>query len=225
MQDDIGFLRILSVSSIYDFFQDLVGVKDSRKWMAKTFWRLKGGEKIVDVGCGPGAILDYLPADVVYRGFDTSDAYIETARRKYGNRGEFIVSTAGGLLAGDWQRLCNADLVMCNGVLHHLEDDEVIEVFELSRRILSSTGRLVCLEPTYLTHQSRLSKWMIGKDRGKNVREEGRWKDLAVSVFEGCSTSILTGLIRLPYTHIVIECSRADGEKESSLCPDPLRKT
>ena len=76
MQDDIGFRRILSVSSIYDFFQDLVGVKDSRKWMAKTFWRLNGGEKIVDVGCGPGAILDYLPADVVYRGFDTSDAYM-----------------------------------------------------------------------------------------------------------------------------------------------------
>ena len=109
-------------------------------------------------------------------------------------------------------------MVLCNGLLHHLPDDEVIEVLELSKRIMKLNGRLVCLEAAYLAHQTRLSKWIVSTDRGRFVRSEQEWKDLLSRAFNNYSTWILTGLIRIPYTHIVIECVNEES-------PDAQSKT
>jgi 2-polyprenyl-3-methyl-5-hydroxy-6-metoxy-1,4-benzoquinol methylase len=98
------------------------------------------------------------------------------------------------------------DLVTCNGLLHHLTDDEASEILEISKQFLRPGGRLVCLEATFLTRQTRLSKKMVNMDRGRYVRSEQQWKDLIARSFDTFSTSVVTGLIRIPYTHIVIQC-------------------
>jgi SAM-dependent methyltransferase len=216
MQDNSGLKGILSSSYIYEKFQNLVGVKPTRKWLAKNYWKLSGGEKVVDIGCGSGATLDDLPPDISYVGFDSSENYIAAARQRCDRRATFIVSTARQLLERPDPRLNDSDLLLCNGVLHHLDDEEVICVLKLAKQILTNTGRLVCFEPTYLAHQGFLSAWLMSKDRGKNVRFEGDWKQLASSVFEVCQTGIATNLYRLPYIHIIIECQKAvDQDKKT----------
>jgi SAM-dependent methyltransferase len=216
MQDNSGLRRILSSSYIYEAFQNLVGVKYARKWLAKNYWDLNGGEKVVDIGCGSGATLDDLPPDISYVGFDSSENYIAAARHRFDKRATFIVSTARQLSERPDPRLNDADLILCNGVLHHLDDEEVIYVFKLAKQILTLTGRLVCFEPTYLAHQGFLSEWLMSKDRGRNVRLESDWKQLASSVFEACHTRIATSLYRVPYVHIIIECQKAvDLEKQA----------
>lgn len=46
------------------------------------------GMVVVDIGCGPGYPVKWLPgAD--YHGFDISSTYIAYARSRYGDRGEF----------------------------------------------------------------------------------------------------------------------------------------
>ncbi len=50
--------------------------------------RAVAGDRILDIGCGPGDILDS-PPPVDYYGFDLNDAYIRFARRKYSGRGKF----------------------------------------------------------------------------------------------------------------------------------------
>jgi hypothetical protein len=103
------------------------------------------------------------------------------------------------------------------GLLHHLDDNEVIQALELSKSIINPAGRLVCIEPTFLIHQRRFSKWMMSKDRGQHVRGEHEWKDLVSRVFDVFSTNITTGLItRLPYIHIVIECWKRSQLREGS---------
>jgi len=206
-QDDRGLKKLLTHTRLYDFFQNhVLGGKKARTWLAKNFWRLRGGETVIDLGCGSGTVLEYLPEDIDYLGVDISENYVRAARQRFSERGRFFLGSVGDFLNQDDQRKGTADVVLCNGLLHHLPDDEAIEVLELSKRIMKPDGRLVCLEATYLAHQTRISKWIVSTDRGRCVRSEQEWKDLLGRVFNCYSTWILTGLIRIPYTHIVIEC-------------------
>ena len=168
---------------------------------------MQGGERVVDIGCGPGVTLEYLPNDVEYSGFDISENYIRTARQKFPGK-TFLVGTAQDFIDNDPSRLNAADLIICNGLLHHLNDDEAIDVLQLARSMLKPGGRLVCLEAVYLVRQTWISKWIISKDRGRYIRSEREWKDLTSRVFNSYSTNIVTGLIRIPYVHIIIECFR-----------------
>jgi SAM-dependent methyltransferase len=208
IQDNSGLKKILTISRIYDLFQNLAGGVNGRKWIAKNIWKLKGPERVVDIGCGPGSSLKYLPVNTQYWGFDISENYIEAARKRLSDRGTFLVGTARDFLdsTDTDTRLTDAGLVLCNGLLHHLPDDEVMEILELAKRIMRPNGRLVCVEPTFLARQTRLSRWIISKDRGRYVRSEQEWKNLIGRAFDYYSTNIVTGLIRIPYTHIIIEC-------------------
>lgn len=207
-QDDTGLKKLLTFSRFYEFFQaNLLGGKNARKWLVKNVWKVKGGETIMDIGCGPGTILEYLPLDISYYGVDVSRNYIHAARRSFSARGTFFLGTASDFLRHNNSHLKSADLVLCNGLLHHLSDDEAIEVLRVSRQLMKPAGRLVCLEGTFLARQTRLSRWIVSADRGRHVRSEQEWKKLISQVFNSYSTSILTGLLRIPYTHIIIECS------------------
>ena len=208
MQDDSGLNRLLTIGWVYDFFQFAAGSNQRTKWLAKNFWQCRPGERVVDMGCGTGSVLDYLPPDIHYVGYDISEDYITQAQQQFGNRGEFLVGTADEWLAETDERLMKADLVICNGLLHHLNDAESLDVLRLAKKILSPGGRMICLEPTFLVHQTWLSKWIVGRDRGRNVRAEQEWKALVGQVFDACSTQIATGLNRIPYVHIIIECRR-----------------
>jgi SAM-dependent methyltransferase len=141
-------------------------------------------------------------------GFDISEEYIASAKTKYEKRGVFLVGTAEQFLAAPDKQLNEADLVLCNGLLHHLEDREVINVLQLAKQILKPAGRLVCLEPVFLIHQGPLSKWIMSRDRGRNIRTEAQWKNLINQVFSCASTNIATKLIRIPYVHMIMECRR-----------------
>jgi len=208
MQDDRGLKRLLSFSWIYELFQNLVGAGKAHRWLAENCLRLKGGERVVDVGCGTGNFRKALPRDIEYVGFDISEKYIAKARHTFSQNGTFLVGTAADFLPDPDPRLCGADLVICMGLLHHLNDEETLQVFKLADKILRPGGRLVCWEPTFLIHQSPISRWIIGRDRGRNVRTEPEWKAIAARIFPNVSTSIVTGLVRVPYVHIIIECEK-----------------
>ena len=216
-QDDSGLKKLLTFSRFYELFQEsLLGGKNARKWLAKNVWKARSGETIIDIGCGPGTILEYLPPEVSYWGVDISENYIRSARRKLSGKGTFFLGTARDFLNHDDSHLNSADLVLCNGLLHHLSDDEAIEVLKLSRLLMKPNGRVVCLEGVFLARQTRLSRWIVSRDRGRHVRSEQEWKNLMAQVFDSSSTSILTGLLRIPYTHITIECSNERSSDKKS---------
>ena len=206
MQDDKGIRRALTVGRIYSLFQTAVGADSAKRWLAQDMWRCVPGSKVVDVGCGTGDALRFLPPNVRYVGFDISEPYIKLATERYGDRGTFIVGNATSLLAAPDKRLENADLVICNGLLHHLDDREASDVFKLASHILTPTGRLVCFEPTFLVHQTLMARWLMRQDRGKNVRTDLEWLELGEAVFPHCRARIATGLYLIPYTHIIMDC-------------------
>jgi ubiquinone/menaquinone biosynthesis C-methylase UbiE len=222
-QDDGGLKRLLTISWFYDFFQErLLGGSKSREWLATNAWKARSGEVVVDIGCGSGTTLAHLPPDIEYLGIDVSDNYIRSARKKFPGRGTFFLGTVHDLIDQDGSHSASADLVLCNGLLHHLTDGEALEVLELAKRIMKPGGRLVCLEAVFLARQTGLSRWIVDRDRGRHVRLEQEWKDLIGQAFESYSTRILTGLLRIPYTHIVIECFNESSSSRNGNLKDSL---
>jgi len=211
-EDNSGLKRLLTFSRLYESFQThILGGKQARMWLTKNLWKLESGDTVVDIGCGSATVLEYMPSDIAYYGVDISENYIKTAREKFSTRGSFFLGTARVLIDNSSLRGTKADLVLCNGLLHHLPDDEATEVLELGKQLLKPEGRLVCLEATFLMRQTRLSRRMVSMDRGKYVRSEQEWKNLIAKAFDSYSTHVLTGLIRIPYTHIIIECFNDNG--------------
>ena len=216
MQHESGLKKALSSGWVYSWFQTAVGAKRARRWLAANVWKCEPGDKVVDIGCGPGDMLEQLPDTVRYVGIDISEKYVERARQRFGERATFVVGTARTFLERGTAALDGADLVVCNGLLHHLNDDEVLEVLQLGARVLKPHGRFVCVEPTYLQHQPIAARWVMDKDRGRNIRTDVAWTDLARTVFPDSSARILTGLLRLPYTHVVIEMRQSGAERRAT---------
>lgn len=210
MQNDRGIKRILTLSWAYTLFQRLVGATNSRRWVAEHFWRALPGQKIVDIGCGPGSTVHLLPAGVNYVGFDISEEYIADARSRYAGDPDktFLVGVAEDFVEHLPAQMQEADLVIINGLLHHLDDGEALTALKLAREALAPDGRLVCMEGCFLLSQSPLAHWVLKQDRGQNMRTEPEWKALVAKVFDRSETYILTGLLRIPYTLIVIETKR-----------------
>src|SRR5215831_904788 len=212
MQSNSGLRSVLAFPWLYRQFGMLVGSKANKEWFIKNVLRLRDGQKLVDVGCGPADILDRLPG-VEYVGLDISDAYIQAARIKFKGRG------GANFLSGsvkDWvlnPLTYEADIVLAYGVLHHVDDDEAKKILEFAYHVLKDNGRLIFYEPCYLIWQSRISTYFMSKDRGQNIRTEQQWKDLASGIFPLVSTNIVTGVNRLAYVCIIGQCCKLAAPK------------
>jgi SAM-dependent methyltransferase len=205
--------RLLSLAPVYEVFQMLIGATYARRWLRTNFWNCQPGNRIVDVGCGPGDVLRSLPEGVEYWGFDPHESYVAQAREKFGSRGVFHAGRATDFLATYPNLAGTVDLVLCNGVLHHLSDEDADEVLSIARKLLAPAGRFVALEPCFLVHQSFFSKWVMNRDRGEYVRQEAAWRRLLIRQFPVAETHVATGLIRIPYTHIVLVGRQSASEQ------------
>ncbi len=128
------------------------------------------GEHILDLGCGPATILDAMP-EVHYVGIDLNEAHIEQARGAYGNRGSFHCGDFAMLkqkMAGTF------DLVLCIGLLHHIEDARVRELASLVASYLAPTGRFVAIDPVYSDDQNWIARRLAAADSGQCVRNGRR---------------------------------------------------
>lgn len=198
-----GIRAVLSAPAIYDLFENLVGASRCRASFVHDFVRPVVGERVLDVGCGTAAILTCLPA-VDYCGYDISQAYIEKARKRFGERGRFVAAL---LSEHSLDRERPFDLVLAIGLLHHLDDDEARQLLRLCRAAIARTGRLVTLDPCFDSSQSSLARWIISHDRGQNVRSLDGYCRLASDSFAMTSAHLRNDLLRIPYTHAILECS------------------
>ncbi len=80
-----GLYSSLQSPRAYGLFQSLVSRKDARRIIADQYIRPQSGNRIVDIGCGPGTMLLYLGA-VDYTGFDLNGATSSMQRKRFPGR-------------------------------------------------------------------------------------------------------------------------------------------
>lgn len=194
---------LLDNPRLYSLFRRVVGRDSARAVYAREHLRLEPGQRVLDLGCGPGDILRYLPA-VQYVGYDINPRYIERARRRFAGRGEFHCGAVheGLELAGRY------DVVIAHGILHHLDDGEAGALFRVARRALAPGGRLVTFDGCFEEGQSAAARFFLSIDRGRHVRTREGYERLARAEFDEVDTFLRRDLIRIPYTHLIMECGK-----------------
>ena len=205
MQSDSGLSRWLKVPCLYNVFQAVVGGKALRRRIIQSHIRAKPGDKVIDIGCGTARVLQSLPA-VKYFGLDINPDYIAFARRTYGDKGTFVVGDTRSL-RGD-SRFKDADIVIAIAVLHHLDDEEAADCIRFAYDALKRGGRLVCYDPCWIPNQGAFSRFIMSKDRGRNIRTEQQCRQLAAKVFSNVHAWVNTKPMRIPYVTIVLECEK-----------------
>jgi len=205
----MGFLErirpVLNRPEFYELFHRILGADRRSRILINEYMKPKEGDRILDVGCGPGNFVPYLP-ECRYLGIDANSAYIDTARGRYGTHGkQFICDTVSYQSVHD---LGEFDLVLAIGLLHHLEDDEAHDLFRMGHNALRAGGRMVTVDGCYVPGQSPVARYLLSRDRGQFVRTKEAYLNLASRCFEEIHPSLRDDLLRIPHTTLILECVR-----------------
>lgn len=128
---------------------------------------LRRGERVLDVGCGPGALAAHVArAGAEYTGVDASRKLVRLAERHHGDYGRFVVgdATRQDLLAEVGRERFDAVVYLLS-----LQDiDPLAETIRLASGAVRSGGRLVALMVHPCFRMPRQSGW--GWDPGRKLR-------------------------------------------------------
>lgn len=195
---------ILNRPFFYEFYHHLIGADYRSRVLVSDYIRPKPGDRILDIGCGPGNMLPFLPQGE-YLGVDANASYIESAKQRYSDRGEFVCERVSHHSV---QQFGAFDIVLALGLVHHLDDNEARDLFRLGHTALKPGGRMITNDGCYMPKQSAAKRYLLSRDRGEYVRTQEEYERLAQSWFQEVRSHIREDVLRIPYTHLIMECVR-----------------
>jgi SAM-dependent methyltransferase len=197
-----GAYKLLERPGIYTRFQALLGGPGAFRRFVDEHLRPFEGARVLDVGCGAGTLLDYLPSTVRYAGYDVNPAYIEDARRRHGERGRFFCARVGEEPPEIEEG--GLDFVVAVALLHHLNDDDASNLARSAVRLLGDGRSFVSIDPTLHEGQNWLARLMARLDRGGAVRSPDGYRRLLAPHFPSIEAWLLTDMLAIPYSHAVL---------------------
>ena len=197
-----GIRKVLEYPFVYNLFQFVIGGNKHRSNHFKKFFTGKPGQKVLDIGCGTAVLLEHLEEGVEYHGCDMQESYISYAQSKFGNRGKFYQEKVGENIRDEW--LSYFDIVNAHGLLHHLNDQDSEVLLEGAYTYLKKGGYLVTVDTVFHEDQSIMSKWLVSKDRGLNIRTPKEYLKLANKFFDKVECYLETDSLNIPYSIYVM---------------------
>ncbi|HZN73995.1 MAG TPA: methyltransferase [Micromonosporaceae bacterium] len=189
--------RLLGYVPLYIALQRGVGA-DRLRYRCLDEANLGPGDCVIDIGCGPAYYFPRIPAGVRYFGFDTDPNYIEYARKRWGDRGDFRCEIYAEEHVTE---LPQADVILLLGLLHHLSDEHCRQLLDLTSRALTPNGVVISVDPCFEPNQGRISRWMSRNDRGEYVREIPAFTTLAQEAFADVDGDVVDDATRIPSSH------------------------
>src|SRR6266487_884662 len=193
----------LRLPRLYNLLQRLVGASRDRAAFVGTHVFFRPAEKVVDAGCGTGSALEFLPP-VNYFGFDPNPDYIRAAQARYGSRGKFLCGDASSPRV--WELAQGADAFFSLGVLHHLTDPQICEIFRLARACLRPEGSFIFYEPCFTENDDLLGRIFMSLDRGGNIKTDQAWRALVSEHFATVDEYIRRPVYWFRYTIQALIC-------------------
>lgn len=189
--------QILENPSVYHAYQTLGGFHSGRRKALHQYIDFTNVKRLYDIGCGPGHTIDHVPSHIEYIGFDTDDRYIEFANKRFGRRGKFFAQHFDSHTA---ERFGHPDLIIMNGVLHHMDDATATTVLRDALSVLTPDGVFYALDPCLVAGQNAIARRLIDGDRGQFVRDKPGYEALIQSVFPRSEVLVRHDLSWVPYT-------------------------
>lgn len=196
-----GLRSVLSRSTTYDLLQALLGASRIRRVLVSDFLRPREGQRVLDIGCGTAEILEFMPA-VEYVGFDPNPDYVAKARKRAGVGAQVVCDRVSDVSLSQHPPF---DLVVALFVLHHLDEAEARQLFTTAVRHLAPGGLLLTADPAFVPGQSPIARFLISRDRGAFVRDEGGYRALAAaSGVTPVESTVRHDLLTVPYSHCIL---------------------
>ena len=200
-----GIRTVLSHPAMYILFGRLMGLSQKYRAYISRFIKPFSGMRILDIGCGPAAILNFLPIDVDYTGYDLNSSYIDYAKKKYGHRATFYNQRVSDMIRVGFRPF---DVVIADGLLHHLSGTEARDLFHIGRRVLKPDSFMLTIDPTFVKNQKLMDKWITASDRGQHIRYPEEYKKLAASCFSNVKTHVVKGVGIFSLTSCILKCRK-----------------
>jgi len=197
--------HLVTIPAIYKGLMAALGAERARQRLARELYKVPAGAKVLDVGCGPGSLLPYLP-EVDYTGIDLNARHIEHARARYVGVGRFLVGDATRNLHGEAGTF---DVVLMQALLHHMDDDQARGTLRRLCELLKPGGRLVTFDNVWLERQNPVA-WALNKlDSGLNVRFAAGYRRLAAGLPVSIEERLYRDLLRIPYDHFSMTLTKS----------------
>jgi len=193
-----GIRKILEQPVVYNFFCRITGENKRRAIQTKKYFKLNPGARILDIGCGTGTLLNFLPSNIEYFGFDMERRYIDFAKSKFGERGNFFLERVGEVLKSEWKE--SFDAINADGILHHLTDNDCRKLLECAVYYLKKGGFMLTVDTLKHQNQSKVERWLVSKDRGQNIKYPDEFINLVKPYFNTVETEILSNYLLIPYS-------------------------
>jgi SAM-dependent methyltransferase len=198
---------ILGRSAGFKLFKRLIASDRAMGVFFREYVQAVPGDRVLDVACGLGDMLDYLPA-VEYVGIDTNADYIAGATASRGDdHTRFVRASTDDLPA---LGLGQFDVALVISALHHLTDEQVSAMVTSIRQSLRPGGRLITVDPVWRPEQRTTARVLIALDRGRHVRDLDGYERLLEKGFEDITFDVREDLLRLPYSYCVSRSVRMD---------------
>jgi SAM-dependent methyltransferase len=192
---------VLALPQLYQTCQFLGGFFQARLKAFGDYLDFSSINKIFDVGCGPGHISAKIPPSIDYIGFDSDERYIRFANARFGGpKRRFYNRLFDRTAAAEYG---NPDLIMMNGLLHHVDDDYVRILLLNAYNALNPGGIVFTHDPCFINGQNPIARYLLESDRGKFIRTEEGYRALLPSEFGKVDVNIRNDIARVPYTFII----------------------
>src|SRR5271167_3534123 len=113
-------------------------------------------------------------------GFDVNPKYIECARTHF-PQAQFVCARVSQYRLAEQEGF---DAVLAIGILHHLDDEEARQLFQIAYDALRTGGKLVTMDGVRTADQPAAVRWLLEKDRGKYEGRSRVFEDRISGVLE-----------------------------------------
>jgi SAM-dependent methyltransferase len=137
--------------------------------------------RILDFGCGPGNILDYLPNTTIKMifGLDTSSTALEIASDKANKLGISFVPLRGDMR--DYSSATVYDVIISTNSILPMQPEDIGKMFETAFKLLKDDGRVFFILPAFDACTTLIDYW---KDHYKQVWDNDSFVKRCVHAIE-----------------------------------------
>ena len=83
---------------------------------------------------------------------------------------------------------------------------------------------MITLDGTFVPNQGWMSRTLVGADRGRNIRTPDAYAALVPDGMR-VETHLLDDLLRVPYAHCILVCTKDPVARPHDAVPGPLERS
>jgi 2-polyprenyl-3-methyl-5-hydroxy-6-metoxy-1,4-benzoquinol methylase len=192
---------ILGSPRMYTLWQWIISRKGLNEKIITNFLQPYEGMRVLDVGSGVSNILTILPK-CTYVGIDHNEEYVQLANSKYGDVATFYCADVSDIKQLVQHKF---DRILLLRIMHHLSDNEVIELLRECSQLLNHNGLILTMDCAFTADQHWIAKFLAAQDRGHFVRRPEQYAQLVCEELKIVKMNVVEGLLRVPYTHVIFQ--------------------